>query len=327
MMRTAPTVIAALLLALAITGADAASPGYPCFRADAPPVIDGEADDACWQSAPLATGFSVLAGGFTDDKQTAFRLCWDDAAVYFLVACEEPDVGHLKTGVRDGGAAWLDDGVEIFLQPSGSGQVYQFIVTAAAAKATGAGTADFRRLDAAVSTGGASYTLEIAIPHDLVRTEPETGDTWRGNVCRNIWTTASGGNKFTSWAPLQRQFLEPESFAVFQLRGAAPPDETIAVITRDLNDRYRQYLVADLEGLADEAPRYLPVLERARESDELGSEARELCYRWYRLQRMQQGAQRYSIQNLRDMVRSAEDLLSASYEVKYAYLIDRLFPD
>lgn len=327
MMRLSATIAVTMILCLSMNAAQAAPPLYPCFRADAPPAIDGEADDQCWAATPLATGFSILGDGYTDDKQTAFRACWDSSALYLLIVCEEPDVDHLRTEVRDGGQTWFDDGVEIFLQPGGSGQTYQFGVTAAAARTSGAGTADFRLVEAAAGQGDASYTLEIAIPHDLVRASPEVGEAWRGNVCRNIWTTLSGGDKFTCWAPLRRQFLEPENFAAIDFRGAAPSEESISAITRDLNSGYREYLTSQVRELVAQAPDYTPVLEQARESEELGSSARRLLYRWYRLERMQEDSAAYSIQDLRDMVQSAEDLLAKSYDVKYAWLIAGLFPD
>ncbi len=327
MMRTAPTLVAAVILATLMMPVDASPPDYPCFRADVPPVIDGDSGDACWQAAPFATGFSVLGDGFTDAKQTAFRACWDGTAMYLLVVCEEPDVAALRLNVRDGGQVWFDDSIEIFLQPSGAGSVYQFGITAAAARTTGAGTADFRKFEAAAGLGAASYTLEIAIPHELVGASPAEGDTWRGNVCRNIWTTISGGDKFTCWAPLQRQFLEPANFAALELRGGAPSAAAIAALTRDLNSGYQQYLLAEVEQLVTQAPVYFPVLKQARESEEFGGTARELLYQWYRLARAQDTSGRYSIRDLREMVQSAEGLLARSYEVKYAYLIDELFPD
>ncbi len=326
-MKTTPIFAWAAIIALAAAPVGADAPTYPCFRADQAPTIDGAGDDACWAHSPLATGFSILGDGFTDDKQTAFRMCYDDSATYILVTAEEPDVGHLKTGVRDGGPGWLNDGVEIFLQPGGRGQVYQFVVTAAAAVTSGAGTADFRQVDAASATGDASYTLEVAIPHDLVKAQPEAGDAWRGNVCRNVWTTNSGGDKFTCWAPLERQFLEPENYATLDMRGDAPPEDDVRSLTQELNERYREYLLAEVEQLLERAPEYRPYLEKARESEELGSAARRLLYRWYRLERMQLESDRFSIQQLRDVVESAEELLSASYDIKYAWLIDGLFAD
>ncbi|MBD3292408.1 MAG: hypothetical protein GF393_05755, partial [Armatimonadia bacterium] len=260
MMRTALTAVMMALLCLPIA-ADANSSLYPCFRAQAAPAIDGDAADACWQHAPLATGFSVLGGGFTDAKQTAFRLCWDDAALYYLIICEEPDVARLKTDVRDGGQGWLNDGVELFVQPGGQGQAYQLVVTAAAARAAGAGAPDWRQVEAAVAQGEASYTLEIAIPHDLVRARPDVGDAWAVAVCRNTWTTNSGGDKFTSWPPLTRQFLEPDSFATIDFRGAAPAQEAVTALTRDLNRDYREHLVGELRAVAERGPIYRPVLE------------------------------------------------------------------
>lgn len=326
-MRTTAALLVTSILSLSITALHAATPVYPCFRAESPPAIDGDSQDTCWNTAPLATGFSILGNGFADDKQTAFRLCWDESALYLLIVCEEPDIGHLKTDVRDGGQAWLNDGVEIFLQPGGSGQTWQFVITAAAARTTGAGNADFRLVEAAVGHTQQSYTLEIAIPHELVRATPGAGDTWRGNVCRNIWTTTSGGDKFTSWAPLRRQFLEPENFGVIDFRGAPPSEEDITALTRDLNSDYRDHLLAAVRNLVAQAPEYTPVLEQARRSEELSARSRRLLYRWYRLRRMHDDSARYSIQDLRDIVQNAEDLLAQSYDVKYAWLIDRLFPD
>lgn len=326
-MRTALTVAATALLCLCVTAADANPPEYPCFRAEVAPEIDGDGGDACWQGAPLATGFSILGGGFTDAKQTAFRLCWDEAALYYLIVCEEPDVGHLRTDVRDGGPGWLNDGAEIFVQPGGEGQVYQFVVTAAAARAAGAGAPDWREVEAAAARGDRSYTLEIAIPHDAVRAEPDVEDAWSGAVCRNIWTTNSGGDKFTSWPALNRQFLEPENYATIAFRGTSPGGEAVGALTGELNHDYRDHLVGQLRAVAERGPIYRPVLERARQSEELGSRARRLLYRWYRLERVQSDPKRFTLQQLRDMVQSAEALEAESYEVKYAHLIDGLFPD
>ncbi len=327
MMRTGPTLAVAAILALLTVFVHASPPSYRCFRADAPPIIDGSADDACWAAAPLATGFSVLGDGYTDAKQTSFRMCWDSDALYLLVVCEEPDVAALRVVVRDGGQVWFDDSIEVFLQPSDGGAAYQFGITAAAARTTGAGTADFRKFEAAASLGAASYTLEIAIPHELIDASPAEGDTWRGNVCRNIWTTLSGGDKFTCWAPLQRQFLEPANFAVLELRGEAPSAEALAAMTRDLNSSYRDHLLGKVRGLVAQAPEYTPVLTQARGSEELGAEARDLLYQWYRLERMRDASDRFAIGELREMVQNAQGLLAESYRVKYAWLIGELFPD
>ncbi|MDP7399797.1 MAG: hypothetical protein QF541_23225, partial [Lentisphaeria bacterium] len=54
-------------------------------RGDTPPVIDGKLEDACWQEAAQATGFSV----FTNPDQmhpepTQGRVCFDDDNIYIL---------------------------------------------------------------------------------------------------------------------------------------------------------------------------------------------------------------------------------------------------
>ncbi len=89
-MRAHPTVAITLLLTLLVVPATAARMSYPCYRMDAPPVLDGQVDDdPAWTGAPTATGFSRLGADFTEAKQTKFQAGWDDAALYLAIVCEE----------------------------------------------------------------------------------------------------------------------------------------------------------------------------------------------------------------------------------------------
>jgi len=326
-MRRQLTVALMPVLALLVLPADADQMSYPCYRADVAPVLDGQVgDDPAWANMPTATGFSVLGGGFAEAKQTSFQACWDDEALYVAVVCEEPDVADMRPQIRDGGDTWLEDGVEVFLQPGGR-QVYQFVVTAGAARGSGEGAPDMLRYQAAAGTGPGSYALEIRIPHELLGAAPRLGDRWRGNVCRNIFTTISGGDKFTSWAPLDRRFLEPEHFAVIEFRGPAPDADEAAAIGEAINARYRPHLLAELRSVAAAGQDYLPVLDEARRDETFGREARRLRYEWQKFARVERSAESFAVTELRTMLLSADDLVSASYDLKYAYLIVALFPD
>lgn len=316
------------MLALFVLPAHAARMAYPCYRPDVAPVVDGNvSDDPAWSNMPAATGFSVLGDGFTVAKQTRFQACWDDSAFYAAVNCEEPDVAEMKLHVRDGGDTWLDDGVEVFLQPASGGQVYQFVVTAGGARGSGEGAPDMLKYQAGSGVGPGSYALEIRIPYELVGATPRAGDRWRGNVCRNIFTTVSGGDKFTSWAPLQRRFLEPERFAAINFHGRAPGVDEAAAIGEQLNSRYRAHLARRLGAVAAQAEEYNPVLAKACSDARFGPRARELRHRWRKFRVVARDASRGSVGHLREMLKGADDLLKASYELKYAYLIGRLFPD
>jgi len=327
-MRQHHTIALIPMLALFVLPAHAARLAYPCYQPEVSPVVDGNvSDDPAWSNVPAATGFSVLGDGFTMAKQTRFQACWDDRAFYLAVVCEEPDVAQMKLHVRDGGDAWLDDGVEVFLQPRGGGPVYQFVVTAGGARSSGEGAPDFLKYQAASKVGAASYALEIRIPYELVGATPGVGDQWWGTVCRNIFTTLSGGDKFTSWTPLQRRFLEPERFAAINFLGPAPSADEAAAISEQLNSRYRADLARRLGAVAAQADEYMPALAEASTDAGFGPKARELRHQWRTFQLVAQDTSRVSVTDLREMLRSADDLLKASYELKYAYLIARLFPD
>lgn len=318
-----PTVCIALAIAGLLSNPTPAE--YPCYRASAPPLIDGDvAGDPAWQSLPAAMGFSVLGGGYAVAKQASAWACWDDEAIYVAMTCEEPDVRLLSQKVRDGGPFWEEDGVEIFVQPGGAGQVYQFGVTAFGAKGCWEGHPDITQAQAAATRGQASYSIEVRIPFAVLGETPRAGDSWRGSFCRNIHTYESGGDKFTSWPPLNTRFLEPENYAIIHFLGPAPEEAELAPATNALNAAYRAHLISCLDALAREAREYLPALGEASRDHEFGPRARELRREWWRLGRVRRGAPRLGTADLRSAVASAQGLVDASYHVKYAYLIAKL---
>lgn len=327
-MRQWPTCQVLLLVVAALGHAHAARPEYPSYRPLVPPVVDGEvADDPAWKNIPAVTGFYVLGGGYAIAKQTTAQACWDDEAFYVAMTCEEPDVPNLHLTVTDGGRFWEDDGVEIFVQPGEGKQVFQFGVTARGAKGGHEGFPDISKLQAGARMGDGWYSIELRVPHEVLQARPKVGDRWLGNFCRNIFTTASGGDKFTSWAPLKTRFLEPENFAVLQLCGPAPsPDEALKISAR-LNENYRATLVAALTAALQKANEYLPMLDEAADHPAFGPQARELRRGWWRLERLVRRAGQVSLSELRRAVTSSETLLHESHKLKYDYLIAKLLEE
>lgn len=316
-----------LLTALLCGSAIGAAPlSYPCYRAPCPPVLDGRIDeDPAWVGVPAVTGFSVLGAGYALAKQTTVQALWDAQALYLAFICEEPDVAAMKFSITDGGDAWLDDGVEIFLQPGGPGhQVYQLIVTARGARGGWEGAPDFTKVEAAAHAGVDFYSLELRIPHEVLEAQPEAGDRWRANFCRNIFTTISGGDKFTSWAPLNRQFLEPEHFGELVLQGEAPDAAALPALNKQLNDGYRSHLLQRIRDVAEQGQEYAGVLRESVRDDEFGRRARDLRQRWRRLERMLRDAGESATDELRAAALDAASLASASYELKYRYMIHKL---
>jgi len=317
-----------LLLALCATTAAAAGMSYPCYEAASAPVMDGVvAGDPAWQQIPAVTGFSKLGNGYTDAKQTWVQACWDDQAFYIGVTCEEPDVGRLQLQVRDGGPTWSDDGVEVFLEPGAGAQVRQFVVTAGGARGGFEGAPDFRRYQAAAHAEAATYSLEIRIPFELLGATPGLGGWWRGNFCRNIFTTTSGGDKFTCWAPLQTRFLEPEHFATIEFLGPAPDPARVSVIAERLNRPYRDDLLRRLQAAAAGSLEYVPALTEASQDPRFHPQARGLLRRWRQLERALRQGDRTPLAQLRPIQKGAEVLTQESYELKYTYLIATVLGD
>ena len=249
-------------LTLLCVSSHAARPTYPCYRPATAPTLDGDvAGDPAWQGIPAATGFSVLGGSYTLAKQTVARVCWDEQALYIGIIAEEPDVARMSLHVHDGGPFWEDDGVELFFQPGADKPVFQFGITAGGARGGVEGAPDFTRIQASAKAGTDSYSLEVRIPFATLGFTPKVGDTWFGDVCRNIWTTYSGGDKFTCWAPLKHQFNEPEDFAALQFLGTAPTADEAVQIGEKLNAGYRADLAGRLGKAASQGAEYMPVLD------------------------------------------------------------------
>lgn len=317
-----------LLFAVVAWAAGAGRPEYPCYHASVAPEIDGEvASDPAWRNIPAVTGFFVLGDGYSTSKQTIAQACWDDEAFYVAMICEEPDVPNLRLTVQDGGNFWEDDGVEIFLQPGENQQVFQFGVTARGAKGGFEGFPDIGKLQAGARMGNGWYSIELRVPHEVLRAKPRLGERWLGNFCRNIFTTTSGGDKFTSWAPLKSRFLEPENFAVLELCGPAPSPQEADKISARLNENYRTTLVRAFTASAEKAAEYLPALDEAAKDPTFGPQAGELRRQWWRLERLARRAGEASVWELRRAVTSAETLVRESHKLKYDYLIAKLLED
>ncbi len=92
-------------------------------RTEAPPALDGVADDACWAHAVALTGFTRVSSTTPARDRSQMRLCWDDEALYWWFRGEEPvlrpemnRIGDFRKSVeqRDG-QVWRDDSAALIL--------------------------------------------------------------------------------------------------------------------------------------------------------------------------------------------------------------------
>ena len=212
-----------ILIAL-VTLLLAASVGTPqslvAGRASQPPLIDAVPDDPCWAEAMIATDFSVLASGGEERAfyQTTARAAWDDRALYLHIICLEPEPDAITAEVtqRDG-PVWLEDALEIFLQPDpAQDDHFQFVVNALgtvydARNDDGSFNA---RVRAAAQVGEQAWQVELAIPWaDLGVPAPQAGQEWGFNVGRE--RRPNEPTEWSTWAPLEKdlkKFAVPEAF-------------------------------------------------------------------------------------------------------------------
>ncbi|OGV66957.1 MAG: hypothetical protein A3K19_03525 [Lentisphaerae bacterium RIFOXYB12_FULL_65_16] len=317
------------LVSAACLAQTASLPSYPCHRTAQPPQIDGQvAGDPAWQTVPGASGFRALGGSFATAKQTTVQACWDNDAIYIAFTCEEPDAKELKPTVKDGGPVWTEDGVEVFLQPKGDGQVYQLGVTSGGARGAGEGQPDIAPCSAAAKIAETSYSLEVRIPFKVLGCgAPRPGETWRGTFCRNIYATTSGGDKYSNWSPLQNRFLEPQNFGTLSFVEKALPAAEVAVATEELNREYRLTLLGKVRDAYAAGKGYTPALEEAVKHDEFRKQALGLLAEWQKIEQLNRDAERAPVLDLRRSLSGLEKLVQQSYETKYSYLIDKLLAE
>ena len=159
--------------------------------------IDGDLTDPGWQRA---SRFELFHDRY--DKrhgpENVFRLCWDDQALYFAARCPIPAGTELSVPSRgrDHPYAWLNDGLELFLDPTGTGARYGQIILSPlgdtyesrvdfAPGSRASGNLDWNPpLAVGVAQTEAEYVIEARIPFDRVLPAPRPGESWRVNVCR-----------------------------------------------------------------------------------------------------------------------------------------------
>ena len=89
------------------------------------PVLDGVLDDAVWASAAPITSFVQHTGQGRASAATRAWIASDDEALHVAFDCPHPPGAELKVEARErDGETWLDDSIEVFLDPRRDGRSY-----------------------------------------------------------------------------------------------------------------------------------------------------------------------------------------------------------
>ena len=191
---------------------------YPAPKAKAAPVLDGKLDDACWQQPPLVSGFtfhgevSKVAG-----VQTAFRVTYDEAALYVAVICDEPLASKLKKagpGSRDDhGAVFPQECIELFVDPfHDHANYYQIAMSVQETLYDGLQSDTTWNSHTRVATriGDKQWFMEVAVPWaDIGVKRLRPGMVVGFNVCRD---RVLKDTEWTNWSPMTSGFHDAPLF-------------------------------------------------------------------------------------------------------------------
>ena len=181
-------------------------------------TLDGKLDDPGWKAA---SRFEMVKDRFNkkDGPANTFWLCHDKDNLYLAIRCPLPAGAKLSVPNRgpDHPAAWQNNGLEVFIDPTGKGDRYAQLVISALGDTYEAfqdfspGSAQFGDMgwNPAIEVGAAQseseYVLEVRLPFDKFLPAPKASDTWGFNLCR-------ANPVVQTWSPTYGHFHCPERF-------------------------------------------------------------------------------------------------------------------
>lgn len=183
---------------------------YSCLRCDHAPVIDGKLDDPCWQTLPVMDQFYKYWTPTPEPPplKTAARLCYDDRGLYMGITMYEDHMDKIRARVerRDDPETWMDDCVEIMIDPANTGTGYfkfctNFLGARYDEKATnmvldsGWNVEGWQVKNARVPAG---WAIEFFLPWTDLDQKPKEGSIWSFDLIRYGWAT--GDFKGVSWS-------------------------------------------------------------------------------------------------------------------------------
>ena len=239
-------------------------------------TLDGKLTEDAWNSAPANGAFKFPQSKKSEPTaQTEFKVLAGDDALYIGITCREPLMDKLKmAAVERGGAVYLDDCVEIFIDPTGRRtNYYHFLLSA------GNVQLDDYRIEAGANTNGPYgglwesavfrgrdfWTAEIRIPYSafFYTQSAEFRKEWAFNVCRERQTVY----EISSWAQMNTGFHAPDLFGVMTVASVkkAFEDSKIDVISCNSlvqsGDGYTGELQVSVDASKEAAGKYLLSLD------------------------------------------------------------------
>ena len=186
-------------------------------------------------------GFAALSGSDRPARRpTSFQIAWSDTALCLTVTCPLAAGPAFVSSVMDrDGTVWIDDCLELFLQPAGMNGYYHFGWNAAGTQSEERGM-DLSwdapwRLQSTVTAE--AWTSIVTIPFAAIGGAPAANSFWRFNLCRSD----VANHEYSSWSFSGGGFHRPERFGWLLFLGepAAVPGTPLTPLPADAVARIR----------------------------------------------------------------------------------------
>jgi hypothetical protein len=207
----------------------------PILAASPALELDGQATEEFW-SAASELHLQALKNHPVDAPRlrSTVRLAQDAEHIYMFYHCAEPELAGMVATQRefDDQEIWIDNGLEIFINPSGDRKHYfQFIINSLGCVSDASRTCLGKKtigdwswngnLRVKIAIVDGAWQAEIVLPKAGLGAFAEGG--WVANFCRN---RVVGGSELYSWSPfLEGGFHELENFGT--ILNALPEERSL----------------------------------------------------------------------------------------------------
>ncbi len=189
-------------------------PEVKASPADGKVTLDGSLNDKPWNGATKV--MLPLRNGDTPDNKTECYLMYDSNNLYIGFKCYDSQMNKVKGNIlkRDG-FVWLDDSVELFINPSARENYYHLGVSVSGAQYDGlknnpAWNGDWQ---AKTKKFKDRWECEIRIPFEIMGLSAFDSGDWRINLCREN----KKAQEFSAWSPTYESgFHSKEHFGILK---------------------------------------------------------------------------------------------------------------
>lgn len=184
---------------------------YTIIRTETPPEIDGEVNEAIWETTNVASDFTTNSPAYGDPSRyhSEFRMCYDDNALYVSGRLYDPNPDSVSYTLsqRDdfGNADWA----AVTIDPFGNNiTAFSFALTSSGVEVDGleSGNGNYDQSWNTVWRSAAKKTaygwsFEMKIPHSAYRFPNKNIQEWNVNFARSV----RRDREFSHWNPIDPQ--------------------------------------------------------------------------------------------------------------------------